>query len=52
MGQGASEIATSYGLNEAFGDILTGIIIFFIIGVEFFIQYKMHVRKSSGKEEA
>ncbi len=52
MGQGASEIATSFGLNEAFGDILTGIIIFFIIGVEFFINYKLHFRKSSGKEEA
>ena len=52
MGQGASEIATSFGLNEAFGDILTGIIIFFIIGVEFFINYKVHFRKSSGKEEA
>ncbi|MCF0143740.1 MAG: ABC transporter permease [Firmicutes bacterium] len=52
MGQGASEIATSFGLNEAFGDILTGIIIFFIIGVEFFINYKVHVRKAAGKEEA
>lgn len=52
MGQGASQIATSFGLNEAFGDILTGIIIFFIIAVEFFINYKIHVRKSSGKEEA
>ena len=52
MGEGASEIAMSFGLNEAFGDILTGIIIFFIIGVEFFIQYKMHFRKSDGKEEA
>jgi simple sugar transport system permease protein len=51
MGQGASEIATSFGLNEAFGDILTGIIIFFIIGVEFFIHYKVHTRKS-GKEVA
>ena len=51
MGQGAGEIATSFGLNHAFGDILTGIIIFFIIGVEFFIQYKVHIRKS-GKEEA
>ena len=52
MGQGAGEIATSFGLNQAFGDILTGIIIFFIIGVEFFINYKIHVRKSSGKEAA
>lgn len=52
MGQGAGEIATTFGLNEAFGDILTGIIIFFIIGVEFFIHYKTHIRKASGKENA
>lgn len=51
LGQGAGEIATSFGLNEAFGDILTGVILFFIIGVEFFINYRIHVRKS-GKEEA
>lgn len=51
MGQGAGEIATAYSLNHAFGDILTGVIIFFIIGVEFFINYKLHFRKS-GKEEA
>lgn len=51
MGQGAGEIATSFGLNEAFSDILTGVIIFFIIGVEFFVNYKLNIRKS-GKEEA
>ncbi|MDO4518247.1 MAG: ABC transporter permease [Bacillota bacterium] len=50
LDQGAGEIATYYGLNHAFGDILTGVIIFFIIGVEFFINYKVHVRKSTGKE--
>ena len=31
---------------------LTGIILFFIISCEFFINYKVHVRKKSGKEEA
>ena len=51
LGQGAGEIATAYSLNHAFGDILTGVIIFFIIGVEFFINYKVHFR-SAGKEEA
>ena len=51
MGQGAGEIATYCGLNHAFGDILTGIILFFIIGVEFTINYKVHIRKSTAKEE-
>lgn len=51
MGRGAGEIATAYGLNQSFADILTGIILFFIIGCEFFIRYRVHVRKSHGKEE-
>ena len=50
MGRGASEISTEFGLNHAFGDILTGIIIFFIIGMEFFIHYKLLFR-SKNKEE-
>ena len=52
LGQGAGEISTSFGLNESFSDILTGIILFFIIGCEFFINYKVHIRHKSGKEEA
>ncbi len=51
LGRGSSEISTSFGLNEAFGDILTGIILFFIIGCEFFISYRIHMRKAAGKEE-
>ena len=39
------------GLNRSFSDILTGIILFFIIGCEFFINYKVQFR-SSGKKEA
>ena len=51
MDTGASDISTSFGLNQSFGDILTGIIIFFIIGSEFFINYKLHFSKA-GKEYA
>lgn len=50
--QGAGEISTAFGLNQSFADIITGIILFFIIGCEFFINYKVHRRKKSGKEEA
>ncbi len=46
---GAGEISTVFGLNESFSDIITGIILFFIIGCEFFINYKIHFR-SSNKE--
>ncbi len=51
LGRGAGEIATDFGLNTSFGDILTGIILFFIIGGEFFINYKLSLTKSSKKEE-
>lgn len=47
MGSGANQLATSCGLNQSFGDILTGVIIFFIIGSEFFVQYKISFRKKS-----
>ena len=59
LSRGASEISTIYGLNQSFGDILTGIILFCIIGSEFFINYQIHFRgsdkaikaaKSAGKE--
>ena len=42
--KGAGEIATVCRLNESISDILTGIIIFFIIGSEFFINYKVNFR--------
>ena len=51
MDRGAGEIATAYGLNQSFADILTGIILFFIIGSEFFIRYKINFRESHAKEE-
>lgn len=52
MSRGAGEIATTFGLNQSFSDILTAIILFFIIGCEFFIKYKVRLRIKSGKEEA
>ena len=48
--RGAGEISTSFGLNQSFADILTGVILFFIIGSEFFVSYKINFRKSAGKE--
>ncbi len=48
--KGAGAISTSFGLNHSFADILTGIILFFIIGCEFFISYKLSFRKTAKKE--
>ena len=52
LGKGSSEISSQFQLNDSFGEILTGIILFFIIGCEFFINYKISLRKAGGKEEA
>ena len=51
LGRGASEISSTFGLNQSFSDILTGIILFFIFGSDFFITYQVSLRKS-GKKEA
>ena len=51
LGRGAGEIATDFGLNQSYGDILTGVILFFIIGSEFFITYKLSFHKANKKEE-
>lgn len=50
MDYGAKGVATSCGLNKAFSDIITGIILFFILGSEFFINYRLVFR--GGRKEA
>ena len=51
LSKGAGEISTAFGLNQSFSDILTAIILFFIIGCDFFISYKINFRKSVEKKE-
>ncbi len=48
LDRGASEVTTNFGLNAAYSEILTGVIIFFLIGSEFFINYKVMVNKNHG----
>ena len=48
--RGAGQIATSFGLSASYADILTGLILFFIIGSEFFINYQIKFRRAAGKE--
>ena len=50
MARGAAGISTQFRLNESYADILTGIILFFIIGSEFFIRYRVIFRKSEKRE--
>lgn len=56
MQKGAGQIATQFNLNENASDVITGIILFFILGCEFFINYRVGMRsrrdRSAAKEEA
>ena len=46
--KGVGQVNTDFGLtNSAFSEVAIGIIYFFIIGCEFFIQYK--IRRNAGK---
>lgn len=48
--RGAGQIATAYQMDSSISDIITGIILFFIIGSEFFINYKFNFASKSKKE--
>ena len=44
MEKGAIQIASQFSLNENASEIITGIILFFVLGCEFFINYKLEFR--------
>ena len=50
--KGATEIATQFNLNSYASNVITGIILFCIIGSEFFINYKLIFRKKKGGAKA
>ncbi len=47
--KGAIQIASQYNLNDYASEMLTGIILFFILGSEFFVNYRLVFRR---KKEA
>lgn len=48
---GASEIADTFRIDSSFPNMVVGIVLFFIIGCEFFINYKLKFRESAKKGE-
>ena len=52
LSRGAAEIASTYDLNDFSSSIIEGIILFFILGSEFFINYRVIFRGSESKEVA
>lgn len=47
--KGSSVMQSAYGLSTYFASVLQGIILFFILGCEFFIRYKFVLTKKGGK---
>ena len=52
LNQGAGQISQDFGVNNALPNVIIGIVLFFIIGSEFFINYEIHFRRSGRKESA
>ena len=50
LDKGAREIASKFNINDHMSKMIMGIILFFILGSEFFINYKMNSVKSEKKE--
>jgi len=50
LDKGAIEIASQFDLNDFVAEMITGIILFFVLGSEFFINYKIRFR--GGRKEA
>ena len=50
LSRGAQQVSTSFGVPSSISDIITGIMLLFIIGCEFFLRYKI-VFTSHKKEE-
>ena len=46
--KGAIQIASQYNLNDYASEMLTGIILFFILGSEFFVNYRLVFHKKKG----
>ena len=49
LDNGAKQIASQFGLNESAAEVMTGIILFFLIGCEFFINYRI-IRRGKREE--
>ena len=49
LDQGSAQISTTFNIDSSFPDMVVGIVLFFIIGCEFFISYRLKFRTSAKK---
>ncbi len=52
LNQGASQISQDFGVDNSLPNVIVGIVLFFIIASEFFINYEIHFRGRHGRAEA
>lgn len=52
LNKGANQISSDFGLNEYASNIISGIILFFILGSEFFINYEVNINKHKQEDKA
>lgn len=51
LNRGASNIQTTHGIPKSAADVVTGLILFFVLGAEFFIRYRIVFQKG-GKHDS
>lgn len=49
--KGAMQIASQYDLNDYASGMIKGVLLFFILGSEFFVRYKIGIRKNKAPAE-
>jgi simple sugar transport system permease protein len=48
--KGAGRIQTTFKIPSSASDVLTGVLLFFLLGCEFFINYRLVFRKKGEKK--
>jgi simple sugar transport system permease protein len=51
LDQGAAQVSTAFNIDSSFPDMMMGIILFFVIGCEFFINYSVKFRPKKQVQE-
>ena len=49
LSQGAAQISQDFNVSGALPEVITGVMLFFIIGSEFFINYELHFRDRAAR---
>jgi simple sugar transport system permease protein len=51
LNRGSEQITSTFNIDSSFPDMVVGIVLFFIIGCEFFINYQLKLKARETKNE-